>query len=249
MKLLFIDLELAPNMATVWGIWNQNIGINQLMETSRVMCYSAKWAGEKTYIFDSEHQSSHEEMIRNLYLLVEEADALCHYNGDKFDLPLINREFLLYGLVPPKPYKSIDLLRIVKRRFRFVSNKLDHVVKELHLGRKIKHEGHELWLKCMDGDEAAWKRMERYNKQDVVLLEKLYKKILPWIDTHPNKALYSLDKMVCPNCGSSHLIKKGVEHLKTRSYQRYSCKFCGTHIRGTQSIKGTTTNFTQAIGA
>lgn len=245
-----LDVELAPNLGTFWSIWQQNIGINQLLETSRVMCFSAKWFGKKEMIFDSEHMSEHVDMVAHLHRLLSEADAICHYNGDRFDLPVINREFLLYSMPPPDTYKSIDLLKIIKRRFRFVSNKLDHVVQELGLGKKAKHEGHELWLKCMAGDKAAWKRMETYNKMDVVLLEKLYNRILPWIDTHPNHNLFeTTGELVCPNCGGKHLVKKGVEHLKTRSYQRYRCKTCLTPIRGTVCIPATSVQLTQAIGA
>ena len=41
-KILLLDIEMAPNVAHVWGIWDQNIGINQLQESSYVMCYAAK---------------------------------------------------------------------------------------------------------------------------------------------------------------------------------------------------------------
>jgi len=185
MKVLMLDIEVAPNLATVWGIYKQNIAINQLLETSRVLCYAAKWQGDKQLLFESEHsakpKTAHEDMIWYLWELLNEADVVCHYNGDNFDIPLINREFLKYGYPPPSRYKSIDLLKTVRKNFRFTSNKLDHVCDELGLGRKAQHEGHELWLKCMDGDDRAWKTMEKYNKQDVVLLEKLYDKVLPWV--------------------------------------------------------------------
>ena len=233
MKLLFLDVECTPNLATVWGIWQQNIGLNQLHETSRIMCYTAKWADKKSVIFDSEYGKTHKEMITRLHLLMSEADAIVHYNGNKFDIPVINREYLKYGMEPPKPYKNIDLLQVVKKKFRFVSNKLDHVSKELQLGQKVETGGHELWLKCMANDAEAWKLMEDYNKQDVVLLEKLYKKLLPWIENHPNHALYSDDvDTICTNCGSHSVIKRGLEHLKTHSYQRYQCKSCRTWMRG-----------------
>ena len=247
MKILLLDVELAPNLGTFWGIFQQNIGINQLMETSRLMCYAAKWLGKSGMSFDSEYKSAHESMVRGLHQLLSEADVVVHYNGDKFDIPVLNREFLLYGMVPPDPYRSLDLLRTIRKRFRFVSNKLDHVAQELKLGKKVRHEGHELWLKCMARDGQAWRKMEQYNKQDVVLLEKLYKRILPWIDTHPNHNLYA-SRPVCPTCGSIHVIKKGVEHLKTRSYQRYRCNSCGTPIRSTNSIAGTGVKLTQ-VGA
>jgi DNA-directed RNA polymerase subunit RPC12/RpoP len=85
----------------------------------------------------------------------------------------------------------------------------------------------------MDNDAAAWKLMEKYNKQDVILLEKLYDRLLPWIDGHPNHGLYEeSDTMVCTNCGSKHLQRRGLQHSLTASYQRYQCQDCGTWMRG-----------------
>lgn len=251
MKLLLLDTEVAPNIATVWGIYNINVAINQLLETSRLMCYAAKWYGKKEILFSSEHFMKHEDMIKELHALLSEADAVIHYNGNKFDIPIINREFLKYGMSPPDPYKSIDLLKVMRKKFRFVSNKLDHVCQELNIGKKAEHEGHELWLKCMDNNDDAWKRMEEYNKQDIVLLEGLYKKILPWISNHPNHNLYVDDPDIscCPNCGSTRIIRKGVEKLKTYTYQRYRCLECGTPLRGTKSLREvsyTSPKYTQA---
>lgn len=240
MKRLFLDVETAPNLATVWGIWNQNIGINQLLETSRVMCYTAQWYGEKHAYFGSEFDMGHEGMIASLHDLLDEADAVIHYNGKRFDVPTINREFLMYGMLPPSPYKQIDLMQTVKKQFRFVSNKLDHVCGELEIGRKKETGGHELWLKCMDGDPKAWKIMEEYNIEDVTLLVDLYERLLPWITDHPNMALYvDSDRPVCPNCGSHHVIKRGVQHTNVSSYVRYHCEDCGTWIRGRYSVNST----------
>lgn len=237
MKRLLIDIETAPNLATVWGIFNQNIGINQLLETSRVMCFTAQWYGEKHAYFMSEYEHTHEGMINALWDMLDEADAVIHYNGKRFDMPLINREFLKYELSPPSPYKHIDLMLTVKKQFRFVSNKLDHVCDELGIGRKRETGGHELWLKCMDGDDKAWQIMEKYNIQDVALLNELYQKLLPWITDHPNHALYIDDeKQVCPNCGSTHIIKRGVAHTQVMSYHRLHCENCGTWIRSRKGI-------------
>lgn len=244
MKLLLLDVELAPNLATVWGIWNQNIGINQLLETSRVLCFAAKWYGESEEFFFSEKKHKRKRMLKALHKFMDEADAIIHYNGQRFDIPVINREFLLENILPPTPYKQIDLLRVVKKQFRFVSNKLDHVCDELGLGTKVKHQGHELWLACMDGDAEAWRVMEEYNKQDVTLLEKLYDKLLPWITNHPNHAIYKqtkdtdllLDK-ICPNCGSVALVKRGTQATSTRRYQRFRCTDCGTWSRSVQCTR------------
>jgi len=191
MKILLLDIESSPNVAHVWGLWQQNVGINQLMESSYVLCWAAKWLGDKKIMFDSVHQSNPKKMLKGIYDLLDAADAVIHYNGTKFDIPTLNKEFLLHSYAPPSPYKQIDLLRVARSQFRFPSNKLDYVAQRLGLGKKTHHEGHELWVKCMNGDDSAWKIMEKYNKQDVVLLESVYHRILPWIKNHPNHNLFT----------------------------------------------------------
>lgn len=236
MKILLLDIESSPNTAHVWGLWQQNVSINQLMESSYVLCYAAKWYGEKEVMFDSVHKSRPKTMLKGIHGLLNDADAVVHYNGTKFDIPTLNKEFLLHSFNPPSPYKQIDLLRVVRSNFRFPSNKLDYVAQRLNLGKKHEHEGHELWVKCMNGDKDAWKRMEKYNIQDVVLLENLYRNLLPWIKSHPNHNLFS-DGHVCPNCGSSSVQKRGTAISATGTYQRYQCRSCGTWSQSTKSIK------------
>ena len=199
MKILLLDIESSPNVAHVWGIWQQNVGINQLMESSYVLCWAAKWLGEEEIMFDSVHVSKPKKMLKRIHDLISEADAVIHYNGTKFDMPTLNKEFLLHEMNPPAPYKQIDLLKQVRSQFRFPSNKLDYVAQRLGLGSKTAHEGHELWVKCMNKDKDAWFRMEEYNKQDVILLEKLYHRLLPWIKNHPNHNHHAIGQ-VCPSC-------------------------------------------------
>jgi uncharacterized protein YprB with RNaseH-like and TPR domain/predicted RNA-binding Zn-ribbon protein involved in translation (DUF1610 family) len=226
-KILFIDIETYPNLVHTWGLFQQNIAINQIIKAGYTLCYAAKWHGSKEVYFDSIHQSSPKNMLKGLHALLEEADAVVHYNGDKFDIPTINKDFVTNGMLPPSPAKQMDLLKTVKLKFRFPSNKLDYVAQALGIGKKVSHEGHELWLKCGEGDKDAWKRMETYNIHDVILLEQLYTKIKPWIKHHVNYSMYSTDSLVCPRCGSTQLHKRGFSHTLASKFQRYQCKSCG----------------------
>ena len=238
MRILLLDIETSPNLAHVWGLWQQNVGLPQLIESSYTMCYSAKWLGEKQIYFDSVQKSTSQSMLEGIHGLLEDADAVVHYNGTKFDMPTLNKEFLVHKMTPPPPTKQIDLLRVVKSQFRFPSNKLDYVAQRLGLGQKNHHEGHTLWIKCMNGDKKAWKVMEEYNIQDVVLLEKLYKRLLPWIKQPINQSLMKKDRegFVCPTCSKPHLISKGFRYTTTGAYQRYQCKACGAYSVDTRSI-------------
>lgn len=236
MKILLLDIETAPNLAHVWALWDQNIGLSQLMKPGYTLCWAAKWLGEPEVFVGTDRQGQ-AKMVKAIHELMTKADAIMHYNGDRFDIPTLNKDFLLQGLSPPAPAKQIDLFRVVKRRFRFQSNKLAFVSEQLGIGGKLDHSGHELWVKCMAGDDEAWRTMIAYNVQDVRLLERLYHKLKPWIKNHPNHGLYNPDNsQVCPKCGSETFQRRGTEKTSTCVYQRFQCCKCGGWFRGVSNI-------------
>lgn len=238
MKTLILDIETSPNIAHVWGLFNQNVGLNQLMAATEVICFGAKWYGSKDKIFASDFHDGHDDMVHQAYALLTEADCVVHYNGASFDIPHLMREFLLLGLTPPAPFQQVDLYRIIKKKFRFVSNKLDHVASELELGSKVKHAGHTLWVRCMANETSAWEEMKTYNIQDVDLTEDLYDRIAPWIDNGPNPNLYDPQvEDVCTNpvCGSTNLERRGYAYTTLGKYQRYRCRDCGAWSKSGKS--------------
>ncbi|MCI0560471.1 MAG: ribonuclease H-like domain-containing protein, partial [Nitrososphaera sp.] len=231
MKKLFLDIETAPVNAYVWGLFKQNINIDWVRDPGRVLCFAAKWEGEDEVMFVSEHDQpkrskAHRNMIRAIHQLLHEAEAIVHYNGNRFDIPTLNTEFLSYGMAPPPPTAQIDLLVTVKKRFRLPSNKMDFAARIMDIDRKLQHRGPELWLECMDGYETAWVEMEEYNRQDVIVLEQMYYKLLPWITNHPHVGIREGVANSCPNCGSTNLKPRGMAYTKLTQYQRYRCNDC-----------------------
>lgn len=226
-----LDIETSPNVAHIWGLYKQNISTNQILASGYVMCYSAKWLGDDRIYFDSIHQSGNKKMLTGVHALMDEADAIIHYNGTKFDIPTLNKEFLLAKLPPPSPVKQIDLLKTARQQFRFPSNKLDYIAQALGVGAKTHHKGHELWIGCMNGSEEDWKIMEEYNKNDVIILEGVYNRLKPWIKTHANHGLYNNSNLVCPNCGGNHYQKRGFAYTHAGKYQRFHCQGCDNWFR------------------
>jgi len=232
MKILMLDIETAPHKVYTWGLWDQNIGINQIVEPGYTLCWAAKWYNKKKMHFASVVGGNEKGMLEEVHDLISEADAVVHYNGTKFDMPTLNKEFLQESMPPPAPYHQIDLLRTMRQQFRLPSNKLDYVAQFLGLGSKVSHKGMPLWTGCMNGDPASWKTMEKYNKGDVILLERVYDRIKPWIKGHPNHALYKdIGEPVCISCGSDHLQFRGEAHTKTMSYRRIQCMSCHAWMR------------------
>lgn len=235
-KILILDIETAPTAAYVWQMWDQNIGMNQIIKPGYVLSYAAKWLGDPRMFGQSLSNFTKEEMLRGVYSLLSEADIVIHYNGKKFDIPTLNREFVLLGWKPPAGYKQIDLLPIVRQQFKFPHNKLDYVARALGCGGKLKHAGFDMWVGCMNNDPLCWAQLEAYNVEDVVITEKLYLKILPWIPNHPNMGLFNGEQDVCPNCGGKHLEKRGLSFTAAGKYQRYQCKACGSWSRSKTNV-------------
>src|SRR3990167_2443932 len=173
MKILLLDIETAPHRVYAWGLWDQNIGLNQIEEPGYTLCWAAKWLGSRDMMFASVREGR-EKMLRQIWGLLDEADVVVHYNGAKFDIPTLNQEFVQIGLNPPGGYRQLDLLVTMRRRFRLASNKLDYVVKQFGIVAKIEHKGMDLWREVMANDPKAWAQMESYNKRDVKLLEAAY---------------------------------------------------------------------------
>ena len=240
MKLLFLDIETAPNKAYVWGMFDQNIAANQVEQSSYTLCWSAKWLGDST--MRQEHEFGQSEpvamrrILKPIHALLDKAEVVVHYNGLKFDIPTLNKEFIVHGFTPPSPYRQLDLLQVARRAFRFQSNKLSNVTAALGMGSKIKTD-FSLWVACMAGDEKAWAKMLRYNAQDVRLLERLYRQLRPWIVKHPNWSAFD-GRLACPKCGSKKAQQRGFQVAATRTYTRYHCQSCGGWFRGsTPSVR------------
>lgn len=236
MRILLLDIETAPNLAYVWGTWKQNISMDKIAAKGYVLCWAAKWYGDKEMHFRSD-QTGTKSMLNAIHKMLDEADVVVHYNGKSFDIPTLNKEFVQYGMNPPSPYKQIDLLQVVRDQFNFPINKLDYVVQSLGIGAKVRHPGFEMWVQCMAGDADAWLTMETYNKRDVVILEKLYDRLRPWIKNHPNHGAFDpSDLAKCPSCGGTHLQRRGTAITRDVQYQRYQCADCGSWARGKKAI-------------
>ncbi len=226
MKILFLDIENTANVAHVWSLWQENVQLVRLIKPSYMLCFALSWGDGKVGWFKAD-----EDGMKRLWQAMHEADVVVTYNGKKHDIPHIQRTFLEMGMPPPSPFKHVDLYETVRRQFKFPSNKLEYVVQALKIGKKGNDGGYATWLGCMEGDESAWKKMEKYNKMDVTILRKLYKKVLPWIKNHPNLSVLT-HLTVCPSCGSKKLQSRGTAVTAALSYQRYHCQSCGAWSRG-----------------
>lgn len=237
-RFLVYDIETSPLITYTWGIYEERA--IEVIEDWQILCFAYKWLDEKkTHVvaqndFKSykKGENNDKDVVKALWDLFDEADAVIAHNGDRFDQKKTTARFMHYGMSPPSPYQSIDTKKVAKRYAGFSSNKLDDLGKTLGLGHKAETGGFGTWKGCMAGDKKAWDKMKRYNKRDVVLLEKLYLELRPWITNHPAINVLESRPNACPKCGGTK-IYAGMKYRATNTnlYQYFRCMDCGGMIK------------------
>ena len=243
-KILLYDLETSMIKSYHWGLWNQNISIDAIIEDWYVICWSAKWLGTDEIINSSVHTEGYKKgrtrdnessVILKLWKLVDEADILIAYNGKKFDRKKMNAKFLEYGLPEPSPYKVIDPMLICKGNFALTSNKMDFVVKYINDVDEGKLKTNlQLWIDAMNDDTIALDRMQEYCDEDINVLERVYLAVRHWDKNAPNLALhYDDDKPRCNACGSSDLspIPNKTSNTNLSRFSIVRCNGCQKILR------------------
>lgn len=243
MKILHLDIETAPAVADVWGLWDQNIPLCRLRESGHIMGVGYMWHDQKRAKWVGENTHGYKEMLEIVQELCDEADVVVTYNGDKFDIKWLQGEWIAHDIWPPSPFKSVDLYKVIKKNCKYISNKLEYVANKLLNDAKIKHNGYQMWLDCLDDDadpkvkKKAWADMAKYCKKDVELLPPLYEKLKPWLPSSLNVAIYDNPAhLACENCASNNLQKRGTAKAKYYVYQRYQCQDCGSWMKGRKSL-------------
>jgi DNA polymerase elongation subunit (family B) len=237
-RVCLFDIETAPSLGYFWGkLWETNIiGVESPWY---MLCFSYKWLGKskiythslREYPGYNRDRENDKRLIKDLWKIFDEADVLIGHNGDRFDIRKTYARFIKHDMKPPAPCKTIDTLKAARRYFQFESNRLNDLGQYLGVGKKLANTGFDLWKRTMEGEDKAWEMMERYNRRDIVLLEKVYLKLRPYMANHPNLELYA-EKAGCPACQSNNVIRQGSRIAMNRRYQRFQCCDCGFWFRG-----------------
>lgn len=239
-----IDIETAPLETNTWGLFDQNIGLNQITREWSILSFTYKklGAGKRgLYYMDTRGAPRDDSVICSaLWDILNDNDFLIAQNGRRFDLRKIKARLIMHGFAPPSPVKIIDTMLMARQVAAFTSNKLEWLTTYLSSVQKLKHKdfpGHELWTECLADNPRAWNSMKKYNIVDVVSMEDVYLRLRPWVTGHPNvAAFYADEKARCPVCGSEHLTGKGYTYTNVSQYHRYQCNECGSWSRDRYTV-------------
>lgn len=235
-KILYWDIETAPAIAYIWRPDDQYVPMDRLIEPSFILNWGAKWEGErKVYsgLVTPEEAIARDDsrIVSDIAHMLREADASVAHNGDKFDFPILNGRILKHQLEPLGPLRTIDTLTLSRKAFQLPYHKLDFLGEYLGLGRKLK-TNQDLWNRCVAGDKLALARMKRYNRQDVVLLEKVFEAMKPYVRNLPR--LFDAEReneRACPFCGLDTLQVRGYYRTQASTMVKYQCTVCERYSR------------------
>lgn len=247
-KIGLIDIETAPIGASVWALFDQNVGLNQITQEWSILsfCYKELHRPKRELVYmdtsaRADPRDDH-EVVSALWQIMHDNDILIAQNGKRFDMRKIRARLLLQGLPPPAPTKVEDTMLMARSVAAFTSNKLEWLSTYLSNVQKSKHKdfpGFELWKECLDGNPKAWASMRKYNIPDVLSMEQVYLKLRPWVKTHSNIVVYDDDETRrCPVCGSKHVVQEGFSYTNVGKYERFHCKAddCGHWSRSRYSV-------------
>lgn len=239
LKVLLLDLETSYLKGSMWSLWKQNINWAGLETKDKyLLSWAAKWLDDE-YIYSDAlylHKKAYRQdptddkaICETLLELIEQADVIVAHNLKRFDLKRFKTRCILNGLEPPPAVATIDTLETARREFAFASNRLDHLGDLLGVGRKISTEFQD-WVDVVDKNcPKAFEKMLKYNEQDVLLLEDVYKKLEPYNTRSFSKLRDGRPR--CNSCNSTKVQKWGLYYTPTGTYQKYRCPKCGHNMR------------------
>jgi len=242
-KVLTLDIECKPIKGYFWGLYDQNISPEMIIEDWSVMSWAAKWSDQDEVLYkDLSKETDHtndKEIVKSIFDLINSADHIISQNGIKFDIPKLNGKFEEYGLGRPKPFRHSDTFKIAgklgltSRKLSFMTDKFN---KKYYKMRHEKYPGFSLHKECLAGNQDAWNTMREYNIYDVLSTEELYfKSLIKW-DNVINFGVYTGSIRSCPNCGSQNLEENGLVYTKTAANQNFKCLDCGTQCSSRDNL-------------
>lgn len=243
-KIVIWDLETLPDPKKIYkvipsiGAWP---GRTFKAELQSIICFGYKIYGQaeaecvNAWDFkDSWERNPNDDaaVVAAAYDILHDADEIVTHNGKSFDIKVLNTRLAYYGMPPiAKDIKHVDT-KYSAKKLSLYSNRLADVAKFFGVEDKMTFDNKwGMWERMAFKEESKADReaMEAYCKQDVVVLEQIYEKLMPHHGNNlVNRGFWSDDREVCPSCGSKRVIKHGTKRTKTKEYQRYLCQDCGS---------------------
>lgn len=177
-KVQFIDIETSLVTARVFRTGLQNINADQMTGTTRILTVAGGSMfdlinkGEAGIWGHSNHHGKAFNddplddtfVLRKVWNILDKADTIVAHNA-RFDRSWLMGRFLELGWKLPSKFSVVCTYQNL-HAYNMTSKKLQELSKNL-IGTEKIHTDMSLWMRCSDGDRAAFDEMLRYNKGDI----------------------------------------------------------------------------------
>ena len=239
-RILLFDIESMPDLDMVMHHLPQMSdypGLTLKASINSVVCFGYKIFGEaKTHCLNAWDYPGWKNSVNDDFMLLKaiseimvDADAVVSHNGKRFDWKFIQTRLVKHGLPPLPKIIHIDTCQLAKTHLMTFNNRLQTLAKFMTKTEKLENTGWQLWERVIKRDKKAMELMTRYCKQDVNVLNEVFKVLRPFATNIPNyNKSRQTEAQVCPNCGSTRLMTHGTYVRKNHVQKRFLCKDCGT---------------------
>lgn len=232
-KRLYFDIETSYNIVKSWRIgYDIKLDPSSIIKERAIICICYKWEGDKNVKCLTWNRGDDSSMIIKFSEILNSADEVVTHNGDKFDVKWFRTRCLYHGVALTPYIQSIDTLKEAKKLFLFNSNKLDYISKFIGLSGKIETGGLELWDDIiLRNNRQSLHKMVTYCKNDVILLEKVFLKLNPYLKNKITKTVRIEGNGIhCVECNSTNIKKVKLRISAAGRYtQQYRCSDCGKY--------------------
>lgn len=203
-RIILWDLETLPNLPQVLKVFpslSNYPGLTIKASINTIICCGWKVYGEKkTHCINAwdfyrwtRDVNDDYSIVKAAYTILRGADVLVTHNGKRFDNKFLETRLAFHGLPPlPKEIIHIDTCQELKRSLLLFNNRLNTGAEFLTDSLKKEHEGWALWEKVSNRNPKAMRDMTSYCKQDVRVLEKVFKSLIPRIRS-PKKTVEAIN--------------------------------------------------------
>jgi hypothetical protein len=226
-KITFLDIETSLVDARVYRPGKQQVGAHQLTSTTRIL--TVAWGTlhdllvhkDKGMWSCSNHRSptfskdplDDTELLSEIWQVLDESDVVVAHNAT-FDKGWLLGRFLELGWKIPSRFFLYCTYRSLTK-YNLTSKKLDELSRTLIDNKKIA-TNFELWMRCSEGEVAAFEEMEEYNLGDVY--NTLFKVWMRTAYYNPEKAIdFTNPNTIEPNCRVDGSILKHIGRYHNRA--------------------------------
>jgi RNase P subunit RPR2 len=236
-RIILWDIETLPDLKQALKYWPQLSnypGQTLRAQINSIACVGWKELGSRktnciaawNYSRWRKDVNDDTQVLKAIYSVLKDADVIVTHNGKRFDWKFLQTRLLVkLGLHLPKLIHIDTCNESSKALFAF-NNRLNTLADLFSVRKKMDHEGWDLWVKTHHKEKRAQNKMAAYCKQDVNVLEDIFKVMRPLITSLPNQNQF-FKGTVCPNCGSPKMTSQGVRITREKKYQRFQCQACG----------------------